>query len=143
MTAHVMNKILQKYYYIISLCILIFLSCNIGKIEIFKNSVQDRDNVIFLKENLIKDNNTIILHSKLYYIEHYLKKYNINDYAMTFFDLSENEKEIEYWLDNNKTIYVLYPFDIQQNDINNFSHKFKIINVYNRIYKIEKTNTNI
>lgn len=143
MTAHVMNKILQKYYYIILLCILIFLSCNIGKIEISKTSVQDRNNVIFLKENLIKDNNTIILHSKLYYIEYYLKKYNINNYAMTFFDLSENEKEIEYLLDNNKTIYVLYPFDIQQKDINNFSNKFKIIKVYNRIYKIEKTNINI
>ncbi|MDD5101978.1 MAG: hypothetical protein PHH62_03200 [Endomicrobiaceae bacterium] len=136
-----MNKILQKYYYIILLCILIFLSCNIQSIEISKISIQDRDNVIFLKEKLIKDSNTVILHSKLYHIEYYLKKYNINDYAMAFFDLSE--KEIELLLDNNKTIYILYPFDIQQKDINKNSHKFKIVKIYNKICKIEKTDINI
>ena len=141
MISHFMNKILQKYYYIILLCILIFLSCNIQNIEISKISIQDRDNVIFLKEKLIKDSNTVILHSKLYHIEYYLKKYNINDYAMAFFDLSE--KEIELLLDNNKTIYILYPFDIQQKDINKKSHKFKIVKIYNKICKIEKTDINI
>jgi len=141
MISHFMNKILQKYYYIILLCILIFLSCNIQNIEISKISIQDRDNVIFLKEKLIKDSNTVILHSKLYHIEYYLKKYNINDYAMAFFDLSE--KEIELLLDNNKTIYILYPFDIQQKDINKISHKFKIVKIYNKICKIEKTDINI
>ncbi|MFA7675536.1 MAG: hypothetical protein WCY38_05670 [Endomicrobiia bacterium] len=97
--------------------------------------------MIFLKEKLIKDSNTVILHSKLYHIEYYLKKYNINDYAMAFFDLSE--KEIELLLDNNKTIYILYPFDIQQKDINKISHKFKIVKIYNKICKIEKTDINI
>jgi len=137
MIARTANKILRKYYYIAVLFILIFLSFNADKIKILNASVQDRDNVIFLKENLLKDG-VCIFHSKLYYIDYYLKKYNINNDTVTFFNLSEKEKEIDNLLDKNKIIYILYPFGLDKNDADALFHKFKIISVNNEIYKIEK-----
>ncbi|MEA5001573.1 MAG: hypothetical protein VB017_06795 [Endomicrobiaceae bacterium] len=93
--------------------------------------------MIFLKENLLKDG-VFIFHSKLYYIDYYLKKYNINNDTVTFFNLSEKEKEIDNLLDKNKIIYILYPFGLDKNDADALFHKFKIISVNNEIYKVEK-----
>jgi hypothetical protein len=91
--------------------------------------------VIFLKENLLKDG-VCIFHSKLYYIDYYLKNIILNNDTVTFFNLSEKEKEIDNLLDKNKIIYILYPFGLDKNDADALFHKFKIISVNNEIYKM-------
>ncbi len=134
MTAHFLCDILKKYYPIALLLTVSITAVQFLEFKSFKISDDDRSNVIFIKNNLLTDD-TLLLHSKSYYIDYYFNKFDCKIERMTFLKISELKETLTNLLNSKKDIYVLYPF---KPDAADMPADFKFIKINDKIYKLEQ-----
>ena len=136
MTAHFLCDILKKYYPVALLLAVSITAVQLLEFKSFKISDDDRNNVIFIKNNLLRDD-ALLLHSKSYYIDYYFNKFDCKIERMTFLKISELRETLTSLLNTRKDIYVLYPF---KPDTADMSADFKFIKINDKIYKLEQKN---
>lgn len=133
MTAHFLCDILKKYYPVALLFVISITAVQFIEFKNFKISYDDRNNVIFIKNNLLQPD-TFVAHSKSYYIDYYFKKFDCKIKRITFFKISELKKTVTILLNSKKDVYVLYPFKPGRADM---PVDFNFIKINDKLYKLE------
>lgn len=135
MVSHFIVKISWKFFYIVLILILFLYCFNIDKIKINKISNDDKNTVLLLN-NFSKDK-ILVLHSKLYLIQFYLKNLNIMEYPIDEHNI--NLTEIEYFMNMYKYVFFIYPFMQEEEKYNYlFEEKFKMIEISPKLYYLSK-----
>lgn len=135
MVSHFIVKISRKFFYIVLILILFLYCFNINKIKVHKISNDDKDTVLLLN-NFSKDK-ILVLHSKLYLIQFYLKNLNIMEYPIDEHNI--NLTEIEYFVNMYKYVFFIYPFMQEQEKYNYlFEREFKMIEISPKLYYLSK-----
>lgn len=133
MTAHFLCDILKKYYPVALLLVLSMTAVQFTEFKNFKISDDDRNNVIFIKNNL-PQSGTFVAHSKSYYIDYYFKNFDCKIERITFFKISELKETVTSLLNAKKDVYVLYPF---KPGVADMSVDFNFIKINDKLYKLE------
>ena len=134
MISHFIAAISKNYFYVILFVLLLLFCLNIPKMNINFSSHNDKENILLLK-NFSKDK-IIVLHSKLYFVNYYLDKYNIKNYPIN--DIIPKDfktDEICDLIKEYKYIFFIYPFMQEDQKYNYlFEEKFKMIEITPKLY---------